>query len=239
MPLNDYYSIDGTDLRISAGQASDFAKTVAGDFNPLHDPDNRRFCVPGDLLFTVLLKHYGISQKMQFRFAGMVGADTALVLDDEPGDAFELQDTEGKTYLHVDRSGEITRDESLIDRLASGYVAFSGQNFPHIMVPLMQEQGMMINIDRPMVIYESMAFELQRVDVPNVNLRLSGSTMNVDGRRGDVNLNFEFLCGETVVGTGCKRMLLSGLRPYEQHGMDKLVNAYLARRDNYQATGSV
>ena len=37
----------------------------------------------------------------------------------------------------------------------------------------------------------------------------------------------------------CKRLLLSGLRPYEQGGMDQLVTAYLARRDNYQATGSI
>jgi hypothetical protein len=53
-----------------------------------------------------------------------------------------------------------------------------------------------------------------------------------------VRLTFEFLCGEAVVGTGRKRLLLSGLRPFEQDGMDKLVSAYQARRDNYQATGS-
>lgn len=239
MPISNYYTIDNTDLRISADQASNFAKGIAGDFNPLHDPDNRRFCVPGDLLFTVLLKRYGISQKMHFRFSGMVGADATLQLDQDPGDAYELRDAAGKTYLHVDRSGELTQDDQLIERLALSYVAFSGQNFPHILVPLLQEKDVMINIDRPMVIYESMAFELKRVDIPNVNLRLADSSMSVDGKRGDVRLTFEFLCGETVVGTGCKRLLLSGLRPYEQGGMDQLVTAYLARRDNYQATGSV
>ena len=55
MLLSDYYAIDAAGLRISADQASNFAKAIAGDFNPLHDPDNRRFCIPGDLLFTVLL----------------------------------------------------------------------------------------------------------------------------------------------------------------------------------------
>jgi hypothetical protein len=102
----------------------------------------------------------------------------------------------------------------------------------------MQDQGVMINIERPMVIYESMEFELQRLDIPDVKLRLADSRMEVDGKRGDVRLTFEFLCGETVVGTGCKRLLLSGMRPYEQEGMDQLVNAYLARRDNYQSGGS-
>lgn len=235
MLLSDYYTIDNAELRISADQASDFAKTVAGDFNPLHDPDNRRFCVPGDLLFTVLLQHYGISQHMHFRFSGMVGADVVLKLEEEPGGTYELCDVAGKVYMHVERSGEATRDNQLIERLARSYVAFSGQNFPHILVPLMQDQGVMVNIQRPMVIYESMEFELKRLDVPNVGLRLVDSRMEVDGKRGDVRLKFEFLCGETVVGTGCKRLLLSGLRPYEQGDMDEMVNAYLASRDKYQS----
>ena len=238
MQLSDFYAIDTAGLQISAEQASNFAKTIAGDFNPLHDPDNRRFCVPGDLLFTVLLQHYGVSQRMHFRFSGMVGADVTLQLEEDPGNAYELRDAAGKTYLHADRSGEVTHDSQLIERLARSYVAFSGQNFPHILVPLLQDQGVMINIERPMVIYESMDFELERLDIPNVELRLADSFMKVDGKRGDVRLTFEFLCGEAVVGTGRKRLLLSGLRPFEQDGMDKLVSAYQARRDNYQATGS-
>ena len=48
MLLSDYYAIDTAGLRICADQASNFAKAIAGDFNPLHDPDNRRFCIPGD-----------------------------------------------------------------------------------------------------------------------------------------------------------------------------------------------
>ena len=238
MLFSNYYTIDTAGLRISADQASNFAKAIAGDFNPLHDPDNRRFCVPGDLLFTALLQRYGISQSMHFRFSGMVGANVALQLEENPGDAYQLRDAAGKTYLHVDRSGEVTHDSQLIERLAHSYVAFSGQNFPHILVPLLLDQGVMVNTERPMVIYESMDFQLKRLDIPNVKLRLADSHLKVDGKRGDVRLTFVFLCGEMVVGTGCKRLLLSGLRPYEQDGMDKLVNAYLARRDNYQSSGS-
>ncbi len=36
---------------------------VVDDFNPIHDEDNKRFCVPGDLLFSVLLANVGLSQK--------------------------------------------------------------------------------------------------------------------------------------------------------------------------------
>lgn len=236
MLLSDYYAIDSSGLRISADQASNFAKRIAGDFNPLHDPDNRRFCVPGDLLFTILLQHYGISQQMRFRFSGMVGADVTLQMEENPGDAYELRDTAGKTYLHVDRSGDITHDSQLIEHLARSYVAFSGQNFPHILVPLLKDQGVMINTERPMVIYESMEFLLERLDLPNAGLRLADRRLEVDGKRGDLRLRFEFLCGDTVVGSGSKRLLLSGLRPYEQARMDQFVNGYLARRDAYQSS---
>ena len=239
MLLSDYYTIDDTGLRISADQASNFAKTVAGDFNPLHNPDNRRFCVPGDLLFTALLQHYGLSQRMHFRFSGMVGADVVLRLDEDPGDSYELRDAVGKTYLHVDRAGDTTRDTRLIERLARSYVAFSGQNFAHILVPLMREKGGMISVERPMVVYESMAFELGRVDIRDVELRLADSRLTVDGRRGDVRLAFEFVCGESVVGTGSKRLLLSGLRPFDQESMDTLVKSYLASRDDYRSGGPV
>ena len=239
MQLGEFYTIDDSGLSITAEQASNFAKSIANDFNPLHDPDHRRFCVPGDLLFTALLRHYGISQQMRFRFSGMVGKDVTLKLEDDPGAANELKDAQGKTYLHVDRDGDVSKDSALIDRLARSYVAFSGQNFPHILVPLFEENGVMINIERPMVIYESMAFELDRLDIPNVGLRLAESTLKSHGKRGDVQLRFEFLCGDTVVGTGYKRLLLSGLKPYDKEGMERLVTAHLGRRDRYEKTGSV
>lgn len=239
MPLSDYHTLDAAGMRVSADQASNFAKAIAGDFNPLHDPDNRRFCVPGDLLFTVFLQHDGLSQRMYFRFSSMVGADVTLHLKAGTDGACELRDAAGKTCLHVERRGETTHDGQLIEHLARSYVGFSGQNFPHILVPLMQAQGMMVNVERPMVIYEGMEFELDRLDISNLELRLVGSRMQVDGKRGDVRLTFEFLCDGTVCGVGSKRLLLSGLRPYEQSGMDRLVNAYLERRDNYRANGSV
>lgn len=235
MSLRDYYTIDSAGLRISEQQASDFAKAVAGDFNPLHDPGSRRFCVPGDLLFTVLLQHYGACQRMELRFSGMVGANVVLQLEQDPGATYTLKDSAGKAYVHVERSGEITHDNRFIERLARSYVAFSGQNFPHILVPLMQEQGVMINVDRPMVVYESMAFELERMDVQEVGLRLVESHFQFEGRRGDVRLTFDFVSGDAVVGTGCKRLLLSGLRPYEQDSMDALVKAYLASREAYRS----
>ncbi len=58
MLLNKYYSESDTGIQFTREQASNFAKFVAGDFNPLHDPENKMFCVPGDLLFSVALVNW-------------------------------------------------------------------------------------------------------------------------------------------------------------------------------------
>jgi hypothetical protein len=55
MFLKNFYSIHESDISIVAEQASMFAKEVAHDFNPLNDVEAKRFCVPGDLLFSMAL----------------------------------------------------------------------------------------------------------------------------------------------------------------------------------------
>ncbi len=72
MPLGIFYTSNTSDIRISARQASSFAKQVAGDFNPIHDPDNKRFRVPGNLLFALALAYQGVNRQMSFSFAGML-----------------------------------------------------------------------------------------------------------------------------------------------------------------------
>lgn len=79
MFLDNFYNQNQLELTISAEQGSSFAKSISNDFNPIHDPDSKRFCVPGDLLFALVLQRYGLSQNMTFNFAGMVGGDTGLL----------------------------------------------------------------------------------------------------------------------------------------------------------------
>jgi len=45
MIIDEYYSEDPHGIRFSRQQASSFAKQVADDFNPLHDPDAKLFCL--------------------------------------------------------------------------------------------------------------------------------------------------------------------------------------------------
>ena len=55
MFLQNYYSEENKKIHFSRQQASRFAKEIAGDFNPIHDPEAKRFCVPGDLLFALVM----------------------------------------------------------------------------------------------------------------------------------------------------------------------------------------
>ena len=57
MNMDKYYHLENSNLSFTRQQGSDFAKLVAHDFNPIHDPESKRFCVPGDLLFAVMIQH--------------------------------------------------------------------------------------------------------------------------------------------------------------------------------------
>ncbi|WP_341503856.1 DUF3581 family protein [Gallaecimonas sp. GXIMD4217] len=223
----------GECFTFSRRQASDFAKQVADDFNPIHNEDAKRFCVPGDLLFSFLLSRVGLHQKMQCTFSGMVGGDLALRLDEAENEV-RILDEAGKEYLDVRFEGERSQDMALIEHLVRRYVRFSGQNFPHILGPLMEKHQVMVNPARPLVMYQSMAVSLERLDLKAPEVVLSGAELEVVGKRGNVTLYFNFVEDDLVVGTGEKQMVLSGLVPFDQAGMDGMVALYHSLKAQYQ-----
>ncbi|WED23044.1 DUF3581 domain-containing protein [Vibrio sp. JC009] len=239
MFLKPYFSTIREQFQFTRQQASHFAKKVAGDFNPIHDEDNKRFCVPGDLLFAVLLKKEGISQKMRFNFSGMVGEGIGLQVEKKGEGDSALVDEKGKEYLHMTHEGETSRNPEFIEHVVKNYVQFSGMNFPHIMVPLMEEKQMMINCQRPLVMYESMEVEFDRLDLTHPEVTFAGATFDVEGKRGVVTLNFDFKEDGEIVGKGSKRMIASGLRPYSQESIDDLVYRFNERKGSFLADAMI
>ncbi|BCN93200.1 hypothetical protein THMIRHAM_09850 [Thiomicrorhabdus immobilis] len=235
MYLDAFHTIHNNLIQITPEQGSRFAKEVSDDFNPLHNPDSKRFCVPGDLLFAMTLARLGLSEKMTFNYTGMVGKGVELVFPETDESTFTIKDANDKPYLDVERDGQTTHDMDFIEGFSRAYVAFSGHSFPHILVPLMQQHNVMINPERPMVIYESMAFEFERLDVKSPALKLSNTSLDVAGKRGTVRIEFDVLDGETKVGSGYKTMVLSGLRDYEQSQVDGLVELYETSKKDYVA----
>ena len=233
MLLANYYQETDDKILFSREQASRFAKEVANDFNPIHDVDAKMFCVPGDLLFSVALERLGLSQKMRFTFSGMV-SDEAVIFPDSDAEHVDVTDTGGKCYLSIERSGETSRDARLIDHLTRDYVAFSGKTFPHILVPLMSEQGVMINPARPLVIYQRMELELDRLDLTCPVLEAAGSDFEVAGKKGTVRLGFNIQEDGVSVGRGSKHMSLRGLQPFDHEAMARLVEVYNGYRSSYR-----
>ncbi|ACJ31008.1 Conserved hypothetical protein [Shewanella piezotolerans WP3] len=218
---------------IAPEQASEFAKSVAHDFNPIHDVAAKRFCVPGDLLFSLVLNEYGLSQKMTFNFAGMVGDGVKLQFPAAIEEDFDIRDDKDKCYLNVHRSGDVRHCDVQIESFIRKYVAFSGLNFMHILVPMMKQHQMMINPARPLVIYESMSFDLTTLDFTEVELTLVAQDLKIEGKRGDVTLTFELHSGDTLVGTGIKTLVMSGLRPYVEEQAQQMCDTYEERRLSY------
>ena len=219
-------------MSVSAEQGNNFAKHVADDFNPIHDTESKRFCVPGDLLFAIALERYGLRQTMSFSFQELIKADTALSypeVDDACAD-FDVTRDNSKVVLGIQFEGDSLTDERKIEQLVRNYVVFSGQNFPHILVPLMQEHQVMINPARPLVIYQSMSLNFESLDFSNVTIELSGTELEVVGKRGNAQLHFELRDGDKKIGTGLKKLVLSGLREYQQAAIDSMCEQYYASK---------
>ena len=202
MNIEDFYRMEGARLSFTRQQGSDFAKRVAGDFNPIHHPDSKRFCVPGDLLFSVIVHHYGLRQNMAFRFSGMVDDSVQLLLPECEEEHTEIAGDNGKT-------------------------------FPDTLIPLLKDHGVMINPDRPLVIYDRMSFQLDRIDIEQLDLRLADAQLKHSGKRGEVTLEYDLLDQGERVGHGCKHMALGGIRPYQQDDVDRLVQAYEGYKREY------
>ena len=233
MNLEKYYNLEGSKLSFTRQQASDFAKSVAGDFNSIHDVESKRFCVPGDLLFSVIIHHYGLRQTMGFSFSGMVSDDVTLILPEINAREISIYDENDKKYLDVSSNGAHSRNPDLIGSLTRNYVEFSGHTFPHVLVPLMKENNVMINTERPLIIYDHMRISLDTLDIDSVELSLNDSIFRLYGKRGDVALNYDLCCNGEQIGKGQKKMVLSGLREYDQDSIDELTDLYNGHKNRY------
>lgn len=239
MNITSYFNIDsiagGHQVSFTRSQASSFAKGVAGDFNPIHDEEHRRFCVPGDLLFSVFLFQYGVSQEMKFEFSGMVLDTTQLIFPAQLPDTFSLQGSNEKNYMDIVVSGEDTRNAGFISMLCEKYVQFSSKTFPDILVPLMEQENVMINPSRPLVIYKNMEIHLDKLSGKNIELELSRSSLKKNGKKGEVRLEFTILSDGEEIGHGAKNIILSGLREYDLSQLEDVISNYALRKSDFLA----
>lgn len=235
MELAHYFSQQDNTVSFTEEQASAFAKGVAGDFNPIHDPGSKRFCVPGDLLFCVLLHRYAVARVTAVQFSGMLDGQTRMQLPDTVNAVAHIVDAKERALLSLFLDGDRFSDSMFVNALSQAYVQFSGQTFPDILVPLMQGANVMINPDRPLVIYKDMAIELNsdlsQLQGGGVSLSLADTDISVNGRKGAVNLRFNIHQNGEKIGSGEKNMVLSGLREYDAAAMQEII----ARYDQWRA----
>ncbi len=237
MNIENYFNYNDQTIRFTRHQASTFAKGVAGDFNPIHDEDARRFCVPGDLLFSVFLAKYGIRQEMKFEFSGMVNDTTVLISPEQIPDTFSLQDDNAKDYMDVIASGASTHNADFIAALSEKYVQFSSKTFPDILVPLMEQEKVMINPARPLVIYKNMEIYLDNLEAnkeaSQIDLSLTQAILKNKGKKAEVRLEFSITDEAKEIGHGAKNLLLSGLREYDAEQLSEVIDNYAKRKQSY------
>jgi len=236
LDIAQFVTQDGHSMQFSQQQASDFAKGVAGDFNPIHDVGAKRFCVPGDLLFAALLNRYGVYTQLHVDLMALVNADVLVKLPAELVAINEILDEGKRHLLTINVSGDTTTESGFVSSLVEQYVKFSGKTFPDILVELMRDNQVMINPGRPLVIYKDMSLKLTSIKGENISLALDEATLNVEGKKGKASLRFVIKDNDQIIGHGEKNMLLSGLRQFDEQAMTDIVAQYTQWKQDYQTT---
>jgi len=165
---------------------------------------------------------------MEFTFAGMVDENTKLNFP-QGDDEFDVTNGD-KVILKVKREGKTSKCPTLTNSLIKNYVEFSGAAFPHVIIPLMGKQDVMINPARPMVIYESMIINLDNIEIKAPTLEFAEPSFEYTGKRGKITLRFNLLENGEKVGFGEKHMVVSGIREYCQATVDDLIAFYNERK---------
>ncbi len=235
LDITQYVTTTDKGMQFSQEQASRFAKSVAGDFNPIHDVGGKRFCVPGDLLFGALLDRYGVYENLTVDLMSLVNADVLVLLPESLQAENHIHDESDRHLLSMSVSGDKTNDKQFVTNLVEQYVQFSGKTFPDILVGLMHENNTMINPARPLVIYKDMSLQLERLHGDELSLSLDKATLDVDGKKGKACLRFVIRSHGEIIGRGEKNMLLSGLREYDAAAMDDIVAQYAQWKAAYKA----
>jgi hypothetical protein len=83
-----------------------------------------------------------------------------------------------------------------------------------------------------------MALSFDALDFNQPQLVLSGSSIAVNGKRGDVRLDFDIHGSTGKVGSGSKKLAIGGLLPYDEARMNVVIDAFVIRKENWQP-GSV
>ena len=91
----------------------------------------------------------------------------------------------------------------------------------------------MFNPKSPLVMYQSMDFSLNPIDESEISITYIDSDFEKQGKRGYVTLNFDFDQNRKSIGCGKKQLLISGLRPYDESEMNKIIESFLNRKNNF------
>lgn len=91
----------------------------------------------------------------------------------------------------------------------------------------------MFNINRPLVIYESMTLSFRHLDFRQASVEMLEPKMEVNGKRASAFLHFQVKEGGIEVGKGFKKLAISVPSSYEAEPMQAFVEEYLARKNDY------
>ena len=230
MFVDQYYTCHEENFYFPKHKSSAFAKQIAKDFNPLHDVKNRRFCVPGDLIFSAILSKFGANKEMTFDFKRMINGIEALNVVSS-NESISVKNIQNEEMISIHRGGEITHDKVFINGFIRSYVEFSGKMFPEVILNAMKKSGVMPSLKRPLIIYVKMSFSLNVFSSNRPQVMLRETVFEKLGRKGVMSLYFDVWVNGEIIGFGEKKIFIGSVCPCDPSALQVYINSYNARNN--------
>ncbi len=74
---------------------------------------------------------------------------------------------------------------------------------------------------------------LYSLEIDSVERALRDCSFRLYGKRGDIALNYDLCCNGERVGKSQTKMVLSGLREYQQSKIDEFIERYNHHKNRY------
>lgn len=214
MDISEYYDCIDGEIHFNDLKASQFAKNVSNDQNPIHDHDNKNYCIPGDLIFSMCADVLGLGSETDLYLHHPIGKNSSILIK-EAKDGFYLgRDQSGIKIFTYRKNGETT-DICDTGNFLNCFARVTETLFEDAIHPQLKQKGLMINPSSPSVVLTSISIRKSENSKPVHKIKPDESVATGNVKRAKVTAKYTMNdLYDNSIGEARKTLFISGLREY-------------------------
>lgn len=207
--------LDDSLFKFNAVACDAYARNVVKDFNPIHNHLAKNYCVPGDLIFALMVERGGVHGSMRMDFLNRVGKDSEYIfVSGKAGMA--LLDRGNKVQAQLIGSGDASVCVKCISAVSDAVLSCTSSYFPYKMMRSLRAENLMLSGCRSLVILKSIEVNVSDLHfASDLTAVFCSSSLRHSGRRGTIDAHFQLVGGNgQVLGQVIKTALIIGIERF-------------------------